>query len=82
MALTAFSGNKGFERWLPMVVGGAIAAYAIKRPPVSRSPQPRPGPFRNPLHRPHAGGRHERVLQAVLGHVEAPQPRDEQGEQA
>ena len=31
MALTAFSGNKGFERWLPMVVGGAIAAYAIKR---------------------------------------------------
>ena len=31
MAVTAFSGNKGFERWLPLVVGGVLAAYAIKR---------------------------------------------------
>jgi hypothetical protein len=61
---------------------GLLAPEPVQRPPVRRRPQPGARVRRHALLGPHPGRRHERVLEAVLGHVEPPQPGHEQGEQA
>jgi hypothetical protein len=61
---------------------GLLPPQPVQGPAVRRGVQPRRRALRHAGRRPGARGGQKRVLQAVLGQVEAAQPGDEQGEQA